>query len=485
MSNIAQKNARSPEQLKYYLHCFITVGIMFGSWLIPVMAPLTPLGGRVLGIFVGVLYGWVMVGLTWPSIIALLALGLSGYDGMKSLFTQGFGHDITLFTFFILTAVAIVEQAGVSKYIANKIVKLKIATGRPWVIFVLFMIAGYWTAALVSVIGGVVICWNIFYNVCSEVGYTKQDKFPRLIVLAIMLGIVMGQSLFPFKIGPALFFGLYHEISGLTIDIGKAILLAFIYHVIILGAYFLVCRFILRPDVEVLKSFDVDSIESMTLNAYQKRVATFFAAMVVTLLLPTFLPKDFVLTEILGMLGTTGTLALFIAIAAAMRYEGKPFIDLPKCIYSGVSWDVIFLFACVFPLSSALTADSTGIKVLISGILEPILAGQSAFIFSMIILCFAMLVTNFCNNMVTGLLVMPIMFTFVAGIGANPAVITALLPTTICIAFLTPAAAPTAAMLYGNKAWLYSKDIVEFTVITTIIGILATAICIAIGEFIF
>ena len=45
---------------------------------LPPVEPLTPLGMNLIGIFLGVLYGWVCIEIVWPSLAGLLALSLAG-----------------------------------------------------------------------------------------------------------------------------------------------------------------------------------------------------------------------------------------------------------------------------------------------------------------------------------------------------------------------------------------------------------------------
>ena len=51
----------------YYLHTVVTLLIIFCFFnFVPSVEPLTPLGIRVLGIFIAVLYGWVFCDVVWP-----------------------------------------------------------------------------------------------------------------------------------------------------------------------------------------------------------------------------------------------------------------------------------------------------------------------------------------------------------------------------------------------------------------------------------
>ncbi|MDY3879975.1 MAG: SLC13 family permease, partial [Desulfovibrio piger] len=85
----------------YYLHAVVCLLIMFGFGQLPPVEPLTPLGMNLIGIFLGVLYGWVCIEIVWPSLAGLLALMLIG--GMKPmmLLNKSFGDPVVQMMFFI------------------------------------------------------------------------------------------------------------------------------------------------------------------------------------------------------------------------------------------------------------------------------------------------------------------------------------------------------------------------------------------------
>lgn len=80
------------KSIKYYFHTIICLLIMFGFGQLPAVEPLTPLGMRLIGIFLGLLYGWVFVDIVWPSMAGLLALMLIGGMKPKALLNNSFGE---------------------------------------------------------------------------------------------------------------------------------------------------------------------------------------------------------------------------------------------------------------------------------------------------------------------------------------------------------------------------------------------------------
>lgn len=69
------------------IHYLVVVAFCFYFRFIPGFAGITPLGMGILGTFIGAIYGWMTIGNFWPSIVALMAIGLS--IGMNQMLTAG------------------------------------------------------------------------------------------------------------------------------------------------------------------------------------------------------------------------------------------------------------------------------------------------------------------------------------------------------------------------------------------------------------
>ena len=124
----------------YYGKVAIFFIIMFGFGYLPAVEPLTALGMKVLGVFCALLFAWSTIGLLWPSIIGLLGLILLEVMDLKTAFALGWGSNTLLLIFFMTIVAAIVEQSGVSHFIAMWFITRKFILGKPWLfIFMMFL----------------------------------------------------------------------------------------------------------------------------------------------------------------------------------------------------------------------------------------------------------------------------------------------------------------------------------------------------------
>lgn len=58
----------------YYVHVAIGLAIMAVFWVLPPMEPITPIGMKCVGAFLGMVYLWSAIEALWPSLLGLFML---------------------------------------------------------------------------------------------------------------------------------------------------------------------------------------------------------------------------------------------------------------------------------------------------------------------------------------------------------------------------------------------------------------------------
>ena len=86
--------------------------------------------------------------------------------------------------------------------------------------------------------------------------------------------------------------------------------------------------------------------------------------------------------------------------------------------------------------------------------------------FLVVLFLITLILTNFMNNIVVGVMFLPVLAAFYQTMDANPIVGVLLILLSINTAFLTPAASPATAMLYAKTEWMHPKDVLKVMVIT-------------------
>lgn len=64
--------------LSKWINTSITILLMVGVGFLPPIGTITPYGMKVVGIFLGAVYGWSTVSIAWPSFLAMVLLAFSG-----------------------------------------------------------------------------------------------------------------------------------------------------------------------------------------------------------------------------------------------------------------------------------------------------------------------------------------------------------------------------------------------------------------------
>lgn len=474
-----------PQNIKknrtYAINSIVTVAIMVFFGMLPPFEPITQLGMQVAGIFIGLIYGWTTVGLIWPSMLGMVLLGLTSYATMNQVLIEGFGSNTVVMILFILIFAAAVTASGVSKFIAMWFVSRKLLLGKPWLFTGIFLFVSFLLSATVNTLAAIIICWGILYDVCLSLGYKKGDLYPALMVLGITVFATIGMGAFPYKLIPLLVLGAYQKMGGSAVDYFNFVCVYWSLMLLILFGYILLCRFVFRADVSPLAAINNETFKDMTLtlNKRQKITLGFLVALILLLLTPSLMPKGFILKTLLDTIGAAGTIMLVVLTMICVRVDGKPLIEFRQMAIEGIQWDPLILTAAALPVVNALTAEGTGIKEFLIQSLGPILLGRSALTFAIIALGLGLLVTNFANNGMTALILMPVIVSFSDALGANPMAMVVLLIFTVHVAIMTPAACPMAAMMHGNTEWISTGQIYKYggiTVLLVLVIILAAGI---------
>ena len=484
----AQAQASKGVSPLYWIHSAISLVIMLGFGQLPPFPPLTPLGMNLIGIFLGVLYGWIFIEIVWPSLAGLLALMLVG--GMKpvQLLNKSFGDPIVQMMFFIFVFCATINYYGLSKFISLWFITRRFVQGKPWLFTFIFMGSILILGGLTSASPAVIIGWSILYGVCGACGYQKGEGYPTMMVFAIVFAAQMGMSLIPFKQAALTVLGAYQSMSGYSMDYGKYMLLAVLICAACCLAFIFIGKYIFKPDMSKLLALETGKLDtegSLKLNYVQKIVLVFLFLLVILLLAPNFLPKDFFVTRFLRSIGNTGIVILLVAIMAAIRIEGKALLNFKVMVDSGVTWAIVLLLAIVQPLTWAMVQKESGITQFLMDAMQPVFAISTPSTFALLIGLVAVVLTQVMNNGAIGVALMPLVLSYCQASGASPDMALMMVVMSIHMAFLTPAASASAALLHGNE-WSNARAIWKSAPMVILISwLVAAAITVTIGAAIF
>ena len=468
------------------IHAVIGMAIMFLFPFLPVTLPeVTPLGMKIIGIFLGTLYLWTTVEPVWSSLACIFMVGISGYGPMNQVLQTAFGSPVIIQMFFLMIVMNCLVYNRLTMYIGRFFLTLPINNGRPWVFTAMLMIGSMLMAAFVGPFAPIFLFWPVVYDIFDEIGIKKGETYPTLMLILIVIGTLIGFPVPPYS-GNGL--ALISNYSTITENMGNKIVLnnasyltlALIWGFSSIIVIVLFCKFILRPDVSKLKNLDVESLKKNPLpplTPNQKFMAITFVIYIACMLLPSIVPNlgimKFLSANSYGI--ALGYTALLCCVSLDPE-EHQTIMPFGK-VASNFAWGTFFLCTAATLLGGVLTNESTGIAKFLSSTLNPIFSGMSLTVFYIALLAITLILTNLCNSLVIGMLIQPVIASFCLANGINSSPITALIIIfVLATASITPSASPFAAMIHGNKEWLSSSQIYKYTIMIALIEIIMAVV---------
>lgn len=454
------------KDLKWYLNSVISLSLMIFVRFIPAPEPMTPLGMTVVGIFIGAIYGWCTTNMIWPSIMALIFFGFTGFTTPTAAWGSLISNMTVGIAFWLMISVGLLKNIGLLNYIANWSVSRKFTQGKPWLLFVIIYLCAAVCASCLSEVAVTLAFWGLVWAMCDEVGYGKGTKTGAWATFSIALVVAFGGFLLPFKMAVISNFGFLAAGSGGAFDgsydYGSWTVFTLTVCTIMFAVYLLISRFILRIDLSKFASYVPERKEQVKMTKQQKVCLILFAALFILLMAPSFMPKGLLITGVLKKLNTTGCAMLIIAITCFIRIDGEPLLKFEDLVAQNVIWNVILMFGTALVLCSCINNEASGVAAWLKIIFAPIFGNLSPYAFVVCYMLLGILITNFINNAVVGAILIPISYSFSVALGLNPVAICACMILFADFGIMLPSASPTGALLYNNMGWIPQKSLYKY-----------------------
>ena len=434
----------------------VTLVLMFGFGLLPPFSTLTPVGMKLLGIFLGVIYGYTTCGIIWPSLFAIIAFGMSGYATMGDTLASMLGQNTVFQSIMANIAGGSLSYYGFGKWFVRWSLTKRIFKGKPllyvWAFFVVFGLA----CIVVKVVILSLILYTIWRDIADTCGYPEDSPFRYVGYCGILFGTSLGGAMVPYegwKLGLA---RTWAEVTGVPLNMGVMAAVTIPTTILAITVYVFVSKKLMKVDYSTLQKFDVEKLgeESKVLRPRLKRIVIIY--LVTTFL--CILGNTLIGTSFATLVNDTITVAGMYCICTALLLilpsgegDGTPCIEFRKVKNSAISWDVIFMVAVTIPLASAVTNEATGIVPWLTGIFEPIFVGKGGFFILMFTIIVSLILTNIGSNIAFGAAMIPIVAPFVMSSGINPTFAGAAIIYIINIGMVLPGASAPAGIFHAQS----------------------------------
>ena len=463
--------------MKKYIHYVIGMIIMMAFRFIPIglLPNVTEVGLQVMGIFIGTIYLWTTVDPLTSSLIAIVMLALSDLAPVGAVIQACFGNPVVVQLFFLMIFMGGLTNRRLTAYIGRWILTRKFMEGRPWVFTIMVLVGTYVLSVFIGAFAPIFLFWPILYGVFEDVGFKKTDAYPKMLVLAVVIAALAGFPVPPYMSNGLALLGNYRgllasfpalaEMEGVMVSNGSYFIGCFILGLVNVLIVVAVMKFVFRPDVSPLKNVTIEMIERNPLppmNKAQKTYGIFLVIFIFVMLVPSVLPN----LPILSFLNANSLIiaTVLVTILCVIRTEDGPVLKFADVMGRDFAWPTYWLCVSAIYIGSALTDGATGIVAFLNTVLSPIFNGMSATVFTIVLMLVTVVLTNISNSLVIGMILQPVILTYCAGAGVNPApIISIAIFTVLSTAACTPAASPFAAMLFGNKEYLTSGDVYKYS----------------------
>ena len=465
----------------------ISIILCFVGQFIPSVNGLSSDAFGVIFIFIGVLLLWLTIGIDWPSLLCLFALGFIDKFGFNKVLSSSFGNSTFAFLLFTFVCTYALSKTSLIKRMALTFVNFKIAQKNSYLFIFFFLLATLILGLFISPSVLFVILLPILNEIISLLNIEKDDKISKVLMLGLGFTVSISSGMTPIAhVFPIL------AINAANIEVStfEYIAIAFPAGLVLFLLTYLVLILCIRPKKDGLNFENVANLKKSLQKLDKKDIITLviFISVLVLWIVPSIF--EFIYYPIYEFFNKYGTIMpplLGTILLCVIRVEEKPLLEVGEAFKNGVPWASLIMCAATLSLGEAIKSEDIGLITYLQTNLGNSLVSLSPIILLIIFALWAAIQTNLSSNMVTATLVGTVASTVIASTFS-----TLNLEATICIigmlssfAFATPPSMPHIAIISSSET-LSTKEVFIYGIIIMLLSVLvALLISYPIGLLIF
>ncbi|MFC2045047.1 SLC13 family permease, partial [Chloroflexota bacterium] len=395
--------------------------------IIPPPAPLTPVGMKVIGIFLFIITMWIFVGIGYPSLICIALFPALGVMTTKAAFAASLGNWIVIFIIACLGLAESLRTTGLSRRFALWFMSRPFTAGHPWLLLAMLMLVAVILGGIMSSTAAIVVVMSVAEPMLEVSGFKKGDRFSAVVMMGLAWACTAAFMMTPIGHGSNVLL-----IEWVARDVGYnltftkwmtvGIPVGFLIYLVILG----ILRYIVRPDIShfgtAAMEFTLEERRKLGSVKLDEKVAL---SVFILVFFCWVFPGVFgnILPGVASYLGTVGyaiPALVGCGLLCTIRIRKQPLLNFREWM-SKMEWSAIILIASIMVIGDSLGQPSTGIPQLLTSAFEPIVRGAPFYVFLFLAILWPSLQTNIMSNLVTAMLVYTVMIpaTISTGVG-NP-----------------------------------------------------------------
>lgn len=396
---------------KATLKWLIVLFFVFIFGFLPPVGQMTPIGMRILGIFIGAIYGWTVLGILQTTLIAIIGFGLT--VGFSTYVAGSFGISMIAMMLIFFPICGMLNKYKVMEVLAQKFITTQFCEGHPWRICFMILFSAY-ICANINVLVAAVLFIAFIRNICKIADIPTPSKWSVAILIGVALALMCGQLMIPVFGTPLVLIGALTAITGTSVNLAKYIILIVPLALLLLLTYVLAMRWVLKIDVAPLERVTIASLGGKkNFNTDQKKALLILLLTLAAMVCSGVFPAESTVYQVLNVrLGLFGISICAVGVLLFIKNaQGEPLFDFVECARLGMAWEPLFLAAFIVPFSSYMTGGDTGISATLALLMQP-LFGLPPLAFLIIMYLCVNIITNFAQNTVVVIIFLPLFMTY-------------------------------------------------------------------------
>ncbi len=452
-----------------YIHAAIVCLFMFGFQFIPAPAPITTYGMQVIGVFLGVIWGWSFCGLFWPSLLALFAMGFTQFGNEYTVWATAFGNQTAVLTLLSMLLFGALQATKTTDWLVGTLTSLKFVQGRPWVLTFMLLFIPLLLCSIVNVVVVILFMLAIFDDIFKKMGLQRGDKYAVLMVIGVNIFAGIGMVIFPFLGWDLMTIGTVSAATGVTLDYAKFMIVVWPSLILFCIAFVVMMKYVFKCDASKLANIQTINEEDAKLKKNQKYLLWLTVFYLVGCTFVGVVQGTTGIAFLATSMGVYGVTILVLGLMIFIKVDGKQLLEPMECT-KFVSWDMFFLIVAALFIAGQITAEATGISTWAVAVIMPMISGVDVITFYIVLSIIAIVLTNIGNNLAMGFTLLALVgIMFNAGMPFNPMIAAILVTIFSLFGFLLPSSSIGGAFIHASE-WCRKKDIYLYVSVTIVLG---------------
>lgn len=451
----------------YYINVVVMLLLMIGFRFLPPFGSMTESGMAVLGVFIGTIYGWIMVkDMPLASAAGLVLMGTTGYFATPVESIQAaFSHNLFISVVGCFAIVAVMQHSGMIEYLVKAILKWKLARNSiPSLLFIITVFS--FIVGFFGNFGMYVLIWTMWKGIVEEIGGDK-DLLEFGIALT-SIGFVLCALAFQFIPSTMVFEELYTSSTGLPTASTPVFFCWSCLALILITLLFLLAgKFVFKIHFPKM----VESKEKLDkMTSYQATTLILFVLYLAILIISNCVSIPFF--TFLGGFNIAGLGIVALVICLIIRPKGC-YDSIGKAMGDSMQWGMLLNMGVVGVFTISLGAKELGITDSIANACG-ILSNLPPVLFVIVILVLSCFLTQFLNNLALATIFIPVACTMAMEMDLNATAIFYAYLIAGNTALATPSGSANATFMFSwpdisrSSCYKYGWTIFVITVIVVL-----------------